>query len=101
MFAFALILGVIGAVAASSQPTTKAGFSYDDLPSESVFPGPWDEYIQAPANKTHIRPTGVKHVEGDVSNAEALLDGVHGSQNVVLGPGGLVIFDFGQNIAGR
>lgn len=72
-----------------------------ELPAEAVFPGPWDKYIQAPANKTHIRPKGVKLTEGNVVNASAVLEGALGSQILNLGPGGIVIFDFQQNIGGR
>ncbi|KAL5347633.1 hypothetical protein ACLOAV_007042 [Pseudogymnoascus australis] len=72
-----------------------------ELPPEAVFPGPWDKYIQAPANKTHIRPKGVKLTEGNVVDASAVLEGALGSQILSLGPGGIVIFDFQQNIGGR
>ncbi|OAF61937.1 hypothetical protein VC83_01396 [Pseudogymnoascus destructans] len=72
-----------------------------ELPAQAVFPGPWDRYIQAPANKTHIRPKGVHLTNGDVVNASAVLEGALGSHHLTLGPGGNVIFDFEQNIGGR
>jgi len=98
-----LILGLLITVTISTS-TAKNGevrFSYDDLPSEAVFPGPWDDYIQAPANKSYIRPIAVKSTEGDVSNAMGLLEGVYWEKKPVLGPGGLMILEFEQNIAGR
>lgn len=72
-----------------------------ELPTEAVFPGPWNDYIQAPANKTHIRPKGLKLIEGDAQNASAVLGGTNGTESLTLGPGGIVIFDFEQNIGGR
>ncbi|OBT61351.1 hypothetical protein VE03_09326 [Pseudogymnoascus sp. 23342-1-I1] len=72
-----------------------------ELPGEAVFPGPWDEYIQAPADKTHIRPKRVHLTDGNVVNASAVLEGALGTQILTLGPGGNVIFDFQQNIGGR
>lgn len=76
-------------------------FNGQNLPSEAVFPGPWDQYIQAPADKTHIRPKSVKYAEGDVSDASSVLNGTDGTQSLAIGPGGIVIFEFGQNIGGR
>jgi hypothetical protein len=97
-----LLLGLLITITISKS-TAKNGevrFSYDDLPSEAVFPGPWDDYIQAPANKSYIRPIAVKSTEGDVSNAIALVDG-NGEKKPALGPSGLMILEFAQNIAGR
>ncbi|KFX89044.1 hypothetical protein V490_07265 [Pseudogymnoascus sp. VKM F-3557] len=72
-----------------------------ELPAGAVFPGPWDEYIQAPADKAHIRPIGVHLTDGNVDNAPAVLNGTDGTQSLTLGSGGVVIFDFKQNIGGR
>lgn len=72
-----------------------------ELPGEAVFPGKWDEYIQAPVDKSNIRPKGVHLTNGTVANASALLDGTDGTQHLTLGLGGNVIFDFKQNIGGR
>lgn len=98
-----LVLGILVAIAISTSTAknSEVTFSYDDLPSEAVFPGPWDDYIQAPANKSYIRPTGVKFTDGNVSNVLALLDGASGEKKPSLGPGGLMILEFAQNIAGR
>lgn len=103
-----------------------------NLPEEAVFPGVWDRYIQAPANKSFIRPRAIRTIEGDVGGlGEALLvtrrddgkevevvigddrwdeKGENGGQKPITGPrrseltmgrGGLVVFDFEENIAGR
>lgn len=108
------------------------GVDRENLPAEAVFPGVWDKYIQAPSNKTFIRPRGIKLIEGDVGGSyESLLvirqdngkevlrvadeaadrkggdDGrqmpIHGPRRGVMtmGRGGLVVFDFEENIAGR
>lgn len=82
---------------------SEAGFSYDALPPKAVFPGPWDSYNQAPANKSYIKATSVFSSEGDVSSAEVILDGASSTKktSLVLGPGGIVTLAFEQNIAGR
>ena len=77
------------------------GISYLALPSRAVFPGPWDEYIKGPANKSYIRPGRIWHVEGPVSDPNAMLDWPEGNQSTTIDPGGLVIFEFSENIAGR
>jgi hypothetical protein len=38
---------------------------------------------------------------GSVTNAPSVLNGADGTQRLTLGPGGVVIFDFKQNIGGR
>jgi hypothetical protein len=77
------------------------GPSYEDLPQEPVFPGPWNTNIQAPANKTHIRPKRVWKTEGDVAGVDASTDWKTKHHKLRIGPGGLVTFEFPQNIAGR
>lgn len=110
VLSLAAVAGVVGGVAGvdSTQDTLREQLVIQDqplvqvLPTEAVFPGPWDEYIQAPADKTHIRPKGVKLTEGNVENASAVLEGAHGTESgLTLGAGGIVIFDFEQNIGGR
>jgi hypothetical protein len=89
-------------LAAGSYQFSKTGFSYDSLPARTLFPGPWEAYIQAPANKTHIKPVAVRNVEGDVRKGHlSLLAEATGHHAVSIGPGGLITLDFGQNIAGR
>jgi hypothetical protein len=77
------------------------GPSYEELPSKPVFPGPWDENIQAPANKTHIRPKRIWNQEGNVGEADVVVDGVSKNRSLTMSPGGLVTLEFAQNIAGR
>ncbi|KAL8915509.1 MAG: hypothetical protein Q9171_000074 [Xanthocarpia ochracea] len=77
------------------------GISHLSLPRHAVFPGPWEEYIKAPVNKSHIRPSKVWHVEGSVSAPEAVLDWADKNSSTTIDPGGLIIFEFADNIAGR
>ncbi|KAL8684043.1 MAG: hypothetical protein Q9186_000073 [Xanthomendoza sp. 1 TL-2023] len=78
------------------------GVSHVSLPHQAVFPGPWDEYIKTPVNKSYIRPAKVWHVEGSVAVPEAVLDWTKGNDSsTTIGPGGLVILEFSENIAGR
>ena len=77
------------------------GISHLSLPRHAVFPGPWEEYIKAPVKKSHIRPSKIWHVEGSVSAPEAVLDWTGKNSSTTIDPGGLVIFEFADNIAGR
>ena len=78
-----------------------AGISHISLPQQAVFPGPWEKYIKAPVNRTHIRPERIRYVEGDVPLSDALLDWQDAESSTTLKPGGLVILEFSENIAGR
>ncbi len=84
-----------------ASPSSEPSISYDDLPSKAIFPGPWDTYIQAPANKTHIHPNKIFSHEGDVSSPDDVLDGTGKKHGLILGPGGTVTIEWEQNIAGR
>ena len=77
------------------------GPSYEHLPPEAVFPGPWNDNIQAPANKSHIQPARIWNTEGDVSYVTAPVDGNWNGGSLTMGAGGLVTLEFPQNIAGR
>ncbi|KAI4119897.1 MAG: hypothetical protein LQ345_000155 [Seirophora villosa] len=79
----------------------RAGISHTSLPHHAVFPGPWEEYIKAPRNRSYIRPDKIWHVEGSILLPEALLGGSGRASSMTLDPGGLVIFEFAENIAGR
>ncbi|KAL8902529.1 MAG: hypothetical protein Q9207_004627 [Kuettlingeria erythrocarpa] len=79
----------------------RAGISHITLPRHAVFPGPWDEYIKAPPNRSYIRPERIWHIEGPVTHPEAVLDWQETTTSVTLDPGGLVILEFAENIAGR
>jgi hypothetical protein len=71
------------------------------LPNTTLFPGPWESYIQAPANKTFIQPVRVWNVSGTVTNPEGLLADAAGEHVLTLGEDGLVTYEFAQNIGGR
>lgn len=77
----------------------------EHLPDHTLFPGPWEQYIKAPANKTHITPRGIWAVEGNVTTSShggplSVGDHVPG-EGILIGTGGLVTFVFDENIAGR
>lgn len=91
----------LAAQLATSLATDFLGPSYEDLPSHAIFPGPWDDLIQAPKNKSHILPKRVFRSGGDVGNAELLLEESNSKQSMTLGPSGIVTFEFPQNVAGR
>ncbi|KAK2065718.1 Six-hairpin glycosidase [Colletotrichum caudatum] len=77
------------------------------LPTTSVFKGPWERYIKAPEDKTHIVPFRVWDVEGNVttSGLEAVEVGAKAadafSNGITVGPGGVLTLEFEENIAGR
>ncbi|KAK3685694.1 Six-hairpin glycosidase-like protein [Podospora appendiculata] len=84
---------------------------YEPLPNVTLFPGPWDEYIKAPKNKSHILPARFWKVRGNVStstsataswgkNEEDSAGHVRGS-GIVLGPGGVLTVEFKENYGGR
>lgn len=78
---------------------------YEHLPRATIFPGPWEENIRAPVNKSHITPVKIFNFEGATRGFDSvLLDATtkRGSGlSWVIGPGGLVTFEFGENIAGK
>ncbi|KAI5921402.1 Six-hairpin glycosidase-like protein [Camillea tinctor] len=95
-----LIISVLVASALTS------AIDYHDLPKTAVFPGPWDDYIKAPANKSFITPAGVWKTEGNVTTLtrdhRPSAAGVpNSSSSISIGDGGLVTVEFRENIAGR
>ena len=80
-----------------------AGPDYERLPLDTIFPGPWESNIRAPSNKSYIAPAKIYHVEGAVSGAEAVLQDANSSigKSWVISPGGLITFEFAENIGGR
>ncbi len=99
--ALLLFLSLQVSTTSSIDQRSLPGPSYEDLPPEAVFPGPWDEHIQAPVNKTHIRPERIWKKEGDVAEVHTLVVGKTKHSVLTMGPGGLVTLEFPQNIAGR
>jgi len=99
--ALTLLLSLQVSHAGSFDQWSLPGPSYENLPSKAVFPGPWDANIQAPANKTHIRPKRVWKTEGDVAAADTLVAWNTKNHSLTMGTGGLVTLEFPQNIAGR
>ena len=79
-----------------------AGPDPEALPRDTLFPGPWESNIRAPSNKSYIKPTKIFNFEGAVSRAEAVVQDVE-SNGIpwVISPGGLITFEFAENIGGR
>lgn len=90
--------------AAAQAPNRKYdGPDYESLPLKTIFPGPWEDGIRAPVNKSHIVPTKIFNFEGAVSGVESALQNADtgSGQSWVISVGGLVTFEFAENIAGR
>ncbi|CZR65052.1 uncharacterized protein PAC_14952 [Phialocephala subalpina] len=79
------------------------GVDYESLPRDTIFPGPWENNIRAPVNKSHIVPVKIFAFEGETEGAEAVLVGANQQSGLTwtISPGGLITFEFGENIAGR
>lgn len=89
-----------------SFPVTQASFpgpDYEALPLDTIFPGPWESNIRAPVNKSHIAPVKIYNFEGAVNGAEAVLQAAETSSGIswVISRGGLITFEFAENIGGR
>jgi hypothetical protein len=84
---------------------TKASFAgpdYENLPLDTIFAGPWESNIRAPVNKSYIVPVKIFNHEGNVTGAEALLQDADASGvSWTISPGGLITFEFQENIGGR
>ena len=99
--------GVLGAFIIIAVSATRAakydGPDYESLPLDTIFPGPWENNIRAPFNKSYIQPVNIFKFEGAVSGAEVVLQDAKtdGGISWVIRPGGLITFEFGQNIAGK
>jgi hypothetical protein len=96
---FALLSALSVSIAIAEQHAV----DYEALPLDTLFPGPWENYIRAPVNKSHIVPVKVFSFEGDVSGGESVLENADPSGGIswVIRPGGLITFEFAENIAGR
>ncbi|KAJ9134654.1 Alpha-l-rhamnosidase a [Pleurostoma richardsiae] len=93
------------AIAASADPPPRF-VNYNSLPDETVFPGPWEQYIKAPANKSYITPARIWKARGNVSDSgfEAALrsGGEHQpGSSILIGSGGTLTLEFDENISGR
>lgn len=73
------------------------------MPRDTIFPGPWEDYIRAPVNKSYITPVKIFNFEGATKGAETVLQDatVKSGLSWVISPGGLITFEFGENIAGK
>lgn len=64
----------------------------------SAYSVPYSEYILAPSSRT-VFPVAVYNVNGTVTNAEGLLNGLNSS--TTFSASSAVTYDFGKNIAGQ
>ena len=95
----ALFSALCSSIAIASQEAA----DYEALPLDTIFPGPWESNIRAPRNKSHIVPVKIFNFEGDVSGQESVLEDADTASGVswVIRPGGLITFEFEENISGR
>ncbi len=100
---FPRLLGALCASATTAQAASNDGADYNSLPLDTIFPGPWESNIRAPLNKSHISPVKIFNFEGMVSGAEAVLQDANTNSGIawVIGPGGLITFEFEENISGK
>jgi hypothetical protein len=93
----------LGLCLTASSHASYAGPDYEALPLDTIFPGPWESNIRAPLDKSRIAPVKIFNFEGAVSGAEAVLQDAESSSGIswVISPGGLVTFEFAENIGGR
>ncbi len=97
------VLGACILAGTAVRATKLNGPDYESLPLDTIFPGPWESNIRAPFNKSYITPVKIFNLEGAVAGAEVVLQDAktHGGISWVIGPGGLITFEFGENIAGK
>jgi hypothetical protein len=96
-------LSLLGLSASAAQATKIKGPDFNSLPLDTIFPGPWESHIRAPFNKSHIVPVKIFNFEGAVSGQESVLQDANTESGLtwVIGPGGLITFEFGENIGGK
>lgn len=94
-------LGLLSlATLGSTLAVSPDGIDYHHLPREPVFPGAWDRFIKAPANKSYITPARVWMVDGNVTTTNN--DGyLSADGDILIGEGGRITFEFEENISGR
>jgi hypothetical protein len=96
-----LVLACLGLRSAATK-ASYAGPDYEALPLNTIFPGPWERNIRAPFNKSYIQPVKIFNYEGNLSGGETVLqDADSNGISWVIGPGGLITFEFAENIGGR
>jgi hypothetical protein len=102
---------ILGAFLTLNLPLTLASQSYEgpdpsSLPLKTLFPGPWESNIKAPLNKSHIAPVRIFHFEGTTTGAASVLQDAHKDVSADgltwgISPGGLITFEFAENIGGK
>ena len=95
------ILALPTIIKAAPPPT--GGPDFEHLPRDTIFPGIWEQYIRAPANKSYILPVKIFAQEGPVYNPDSVLQQTVEERKRAwnISTGGLVTFQFEENISGR
>jgi hypothetical protein len=97
--------GYLGALCASATliQALQSGPDYKSLPLDTIFPGPWESNIRAPVNKSRIVPVRIFGSEGAVSGGESVLQNANTDRGSSwrIGTGGLITFEFEENISGK
>ncbi|KAK2627360.1 hypothetical protein QTJ16_003326 [Diplocarpon rosae] len=96
-------LQVLSALYLAAPAAKYDGPDYESLPLDTIYPGPWEDNIRAPLNKSYITPVKIFNSEGAVSGSDAVLQDAEteGGHSLRMSPGGLVTFEFGENTAGK
>lgn len=101
-FSSAALLSALYLAGSTVEAAKFDGPDYESLPLDTIFPGPWESNIRAPFNKSYITPVKIFDFEGAVSGGEAVLQDADAEGiSWVISPGGLITFEFGENIAGK
>lgn len=88
--------------ACAAQAFKYDGPDYKSLPLDTIFPGPWESNIRAPFNKSYVQPVKIFKLEGAASGAETVLQDADSHDTLFeISSGGLVVFEFTENIGGQ
>lgn len=88
--------------ACAAQAFKYDGPEYKSLPLDTIFPGPWESNIRAPFNKSYVQPVKIFKLEGPVSGAGTVLQDANSQDSSFeISSGGLVVFEFAENIGGQ
>lgn len=70
-----------------------------DFIMANPFPGPWQRYIHSPESRT-VYPKSIYRTQGNVSDAEAMLNPQSTKGALLQGGNSFITLDFGQMTAG-
>ncbi|KAK3378385.1 Six-hairpin glycosidase-like protein [Podospora didyma] len=106
-----VVLGLVSSAAAAGGAAVRrqGGYQHPPLPDKTLWPGPWEAYIAAPENKSHIEPARFWKARGNITvplahggGGNLFEEGKEGGKGGLLfGAGGVLTLEFDENIAGR